>query len=113
TIDLANPLETTTSFLAADNDFAPFYFKNPHELGKRVKREIEKGRITDLFLVLRLPQAPFPGVSAFPPFIGLDGGLAVNDVPIFGLSYISEDGVTFEQLANFNFRFQLIVSETH
>lgn len=113
TIDLADPLEATTSFLAADNDFAPFYFKNPHELGKRVKREIEEGRITDLFLVLRLPQAPFPGVSAFPPLIGLDGGVAVNDVPIFGLSYTSDDGVTFNQVGNFNFRFQLIVSETH
>jgi hypothetical protein len=112
TVNLADPLETTSSFLAADNDFAPFYFKNPHELGKRVKREIEKGRITDLFLVLRLPQAPFPGVSAFPPFIGLDGGVAVNDVPIFGLSYTSDDGVTFNQVGNFNFRFQLIVSET-
>ncbi|HSK79142.1 MAG TPA: hypothetical protein VLQ45_22000 [Thermoanaerobaculia bacterium] len=113
TVNLANPLETTTSFLAQDTDFAPFYFKNPHELGKRVRREIAEGRITDLFLVLRLPQAPFPGVSALPPLIGLDGGVAVNDVPIFGLSYTSDDGVTFNQVANFNFRFQLIVSETH
>ena len=113
TIDLAGPLETTTSFLAADTDFAPFYFKNPHELGKRVRREIAEGRITDLFLVLRLPQAPFPGVSALPPLIGLDGGVAANDVPIFGLSYTSDDGVTFNQVANFNFRFRLIVSETH
>lgn len=112
TVDLADPLETTTSFLAADNDFAPFHFKNPHELGKRVKREIEKGNITDLFLVLRLPQAPFSGVSAAPPLIGLDGGVAVNDVPIFGLSYLSDDGVTFNQVANFNFRFRLITSET-
>ncbi|HSK79140.1 MAG TPA: matrixin family metalloprotease [Thermoanaerobaculia bacterium] len=113
TIDLADPLETIAPFLAADTDFASFYFKNPHELGKRVKREIEKGEITDLFLVLRLPPAPFPGVSASPPLIGLDGGVAVNDVPIFGLSYFSADGVTFNQVANFNFRFQLILSETH
>lgn len=112
TIDLDDPLESTPVFLAADNDFAPLYFKNPHELGKRVKREIEKGRITDLFLVLRLPQAPFQGVSAIPPLIGLDGGVAVNDVPIFGLSYTSDDGVTFNQVANFNFRFRLITSET-
>lgn len=112
TIDLANPLEGTSVFLAADNDFAPLYFKNPHELGKRVKREIGKGRITDLFLVLRLPDAPFAGVSAFPPLIGLDGGVAVNDVPIFGLSYTSDDGVTFNQVGNFNFRFRLITSET-
>lgn len=113
TVDLNDPLETTSAFLAADGDLAPFYFKNPHELGKRVKGEIEAGRITDLFLVLRLPQAPFPGVSAFPPFIGLDGGGAVNDVPIFGLSYTSDDGVTFNQVGNFNFRFQLIVSQTN
>lgn len=112
TIDLANPLESTPVFLAADNDFAPLYFKNPHELGKRVKREIEKGWITDLFLVLRLPEAPFAGVSAFPPLVGLDGGVAVNDVPIFGLSYTSDDGVTFNQVGNFNFRFRLITSET-
>lgn len=112
TIDLAHPLETTSSFLAADNDFGSFYFKNPHELGKRVKREIAEGRITDLFLVLRLTQGPFPGVSATPPLIALDGGVPANDAPIFGLSYTSADGVTFNQNATFNFRFQLIVSET-
>ncbi|HKV09723.1 MAG TPA: matrixin family metalloprotease [Thermoanaerobaculia bacterium] len=113
TIDLAHPLETTSSFLSGDNDFGSFYFKNPHELGKRVKREIEKGNITDLFLVLRLPEGPFPGVSATPPLIGLDGGVPANDVPIFGLSYTSNDGVTFNQVPNFNFRFRLVVSETH
>ena len=112
TIDLANPLETTSSFLSGDNDFGSFYFKNPHELGKRVKREIAEGRITDLFLVLRLTPGPFPGVSATPPLIALDGGVPANDAPIFGLSYLSADGVTFNQNTTFNFRFQLIVSET-
>jgi len=35
-----------------------------------------------------------------------------NDVPIFGLSYISDDsGATFTQVTNFNFRFSLGVSE--
>lgn len=109
-VDLGDPLEQTSGFLAADNDFAPFYFKNPHELGKRVRRGIEDGEITDVFLVLRLPQGPFPGVSAIPPVIGLDGGVAVNDVPIFGLSYISTDGVSFSQVTNFNFRFALEIS---
>lgn len=109
-VDLGDPLEQTSGFLAADNDFAPFYFKNPHELGKRVRRGIEDGEITDVFLVLRLPQGPFPGVSAIPPVIGLDGGVAVNDVPIFGLSYTSTDGVSFSQVTNFNFRFALEIS---
>lgn len=110
-IDLAHPLEKVTGFLGADNDFAPFFFKNPHELGKRIRREIDKGDITDLFLVLRVPPAPFPGVSAIPPLIGLDGGVALNDVPIFGLSYLSDNGgATFSQVTNFNFRFGLLLS---
>jgi Matrixin len=111
TINLASPLEKATGFLAADNDFAPLYFKNPHDLGKAVREGIASGAITDLFLVLRLPQGPFPGVSVTPPVIGLDGGVAVNDVPIFGLSYLSTDGgATFSRVTNFNFRFALELS---
>ena len=69
--------------------------------------------IDNLFLVLRVPTTtPFPGVSATPPLIGLDGGVAVNDVPIFGLSYISDDGgTTFNRVPNFNFRFSLRLAE--
>lgn len=110
TLDLVDPLEKTTGFLAADNDFAPFYFQNPHDLGKTVREGIASGAITDLFLVLHLPQGPFPGVSVTPPVIGLDGGVAVNDVPIFGLSYTSTDGVSFSRVTNFNFRFALELS---
>jgi hypothetical protein len=110
TVNLANPLEKTTGFLAADNDFSPFYFKNPHDLGKAVREGIAAGAITDLFMVLRIPPSPFPGVSAAPPLIGLDGGVAVNDVPIFGLSYTSVDGVTFNRTNAYNFRFSLILS---
>jgi hypothetical protein len=108
TLNLASPLVKENKFLAADTDFAPFYFPLPETLSRHVQKKIEKGEITDLFLVLRLPPAPFPGVSAFPPFIGLDGGVAANDVPIFGYSFISDDGVTFNQVPNFNFRFQLL-----
>jgi hypothetical protein len=111
TVALGDPLEAVTGFVAADGDFAPLYFKNPKNLGKKVRRGIEKGEITNLFLVLRLPQGPFPGVSASPPLIGLDGGNAANDVPIHGLSYISDDGVTFTRVDNYNFRFSLILSE--
>jgi hypothetical protein len=112
TVNLAHPLYRDTNFVAADNDFAPLYFPLPQVLGKAVRRGIERGDIQNLFLVLRLPTtAPFPGVSALPPFIGLDGGVAVNDVPIFGLSFLSDDGgVTFTQVANFNFRFSLVVT---
>ncbi|HYG64306.1 MAG TPA: hypothetical protein VEL74_17140, partial [Thermoanaerobaculia bacterium] len=112
-IDLANPLARETNFVGQDNDFAPYYFKFPSVLGKKVLDGIADGSITDLFMVLRLPTAPlpFPGVSALPPFIGLDGGVAANDVPIYGLSYSSADGVTFTQSTSFNFRFSLVLSQ--
>jgi hypothetical protein len=111
TLDLAHPLARDTRFIGEENDFSPFYFPLPRPLSRQVMRKIERGEIQNLFLVLRLPTtAPFPGVSAFPPFIGLDGGNAVNDVPIFGLSWASEDGVTFDKV-NFNFRFSLIASQ--
>jgi hypothetical protein len=113
TVDLDDPLETTGGFLGQDNDFAVFHFLNPHELGRRVRRGIDKGEIENLFLVLRLPTTvPFAGVSAQPPSIGLDGVPGgTNDVPIFGLSYMSDDGVAFIRNTQFNFRFSLVLSE--
>jgi hypothetical protein len=112
TVDLAHPLARATGFIGQDNDFAPFYFPFPDLLGKLVRKKIDRGDIQNLFLVLRLPTTtPFPGVSAQPPLIGLDGGVATNDAPIFGLSYTSTDGVTWNQVTNFNFRFSLIVTK--
>ncbi|HVR99504.1 MAG TPA: matrixin family metalloprotease [Thermoanaerobaculia bacterium] len=111
TVNLANPIEQETGFIGGDNDFGLLYFKNPHTLGKKVRKDIEKGDITDLFLVLQLPTTtPFPGVSNAAPFIGLDGGVAVNDAPLFGYSFISSDGgVTWVQQPSFNFLFALIL----
>ncbi len=112
TVNLATPLQSATGFLGQDNDFAPFYFEAPQDLGKAVRQGIANGTIENLFIVLQLPASPFPGVSAAPPLIGLDGGVAVNDVPIAGLSYTSTDGgVIWNRVANFNFRFSLIVSK--
>ena len=111
-LDLAHPLARATRFIGRDNDFAPFYFPLPNVLGRQVRRGIDRGDIQNLFLVLRLPATtPFPGVSALPPTIGLDGGVATNDVPIFGYSYTSPDGVTWSQVTNFNFRFSLVVTK--
>lgn len=111
-LDLAHPLARATRFIGRDNDFAPFYFPLPNVLGRQVRRGIDRGDIQNLFLVLRLPATtPFPGVSALPPTIGLDGGVAANDVPIFGYSYTSPDGVTWSQVTNFNFRFSLVVTK--
>ncbi len=111
-VNLSEPLDVVGQFLGQDNDFAPFFFANGRRLGRQVLRGIANGSITDLFLVLRIPAAPFPGVSGQPPLIGLDGGVATNDVPLFGLSYVSSDGgVTFSQVPAFNFRFSLALSE--
>jgi hypothetical protein len=106
-VDLAHPLATTTGFLGQDNDFAPFYLNEGHALLKRIRQEVDAGTLSQLFMVLQLPPAPFGGISAMPPLIGLDGGVAVNDVPIFGQSYVSTDGVTWTQSLTFNFRFSL------
>jgi hypothetical protein len=109
-LDLAHPLARQTVFISQDNDFAPFYFPFPSVLGKAVRKKIDKGEIQNLFLVLRMPTTtPFPGVSGLPPFIGLDGGNATNDAPLFGLSYTSTDGVAFTRVNSFNFRFSLVV----
>jgi matrixin len=116
TINLAGSFEQTGGFVGQDNDFAPFYFNTPQSLGQRVLDGIANGSIQNLFIVLQVPTAtPFPGVSAIPPLIGLDGsGSATglpNDVPIFGRSYSSIDGgVTWTRVVNFNFRFSLITS---
>jgi len=117
TINLANPLAQRNGFVGQDNDFAPLHFLLPSVLGFLVQKGIEKGDIQNLFMVLQVPTTtPFPGVSALPPLIGLDGagtptGLP-NDVPIFGLSFISDNGgTTWTQVPNFNFRFSLITSK--
>ncbi|MDP9121924.1 MAG: hypothetical protein M3O15_11270, partial [Acidobacteriota bacterium] len=107
TLDLAHPLARTDSFLAKDRGIASFYFPDSEELGRRVRKGIAQGSIHDLFLVLRLPTAtPFPGVHGLPPQIGLDAGS-----PIFGYSYLSDDGVTWKQTSRYNFMFSLILSE--
>lgn len=111
-IDLAKPLAKVNGFIGQENDFTPLYFPSPTLLSHVVRAKIASGQIQNLFLVLQIPTtAPFPGVSGFPPLIGLDGGVAVNDVPIFGTSYTSTDGVTFNRNPNFNYRFSLILSE--
>lgn len=111
-IDLARPLERATGFIGQDDDFAPFYFHEPHALGRRVVRAIKEGAIENLFIVLQVPNiTPFPGVSGAPPLIGLDGGVAMNDAPLFGLSFASTNGgASWARQLNFNFRFSLILS---
>ena len=109
TIDLVNPLDKSIMFLGQDTDFAPYYFKNPHDLSPRIFEGMLNGSIENLFLVLEVPAAtPFPGVSAQPPLVGLN-----TTGTIFGLSFLSIDaGASFQRRNTQNFRFSLIASET-
>jgi hypothetical protein len=107
-VDLQNPLRRSTDFAGQDQDFTPFFFRNPRQLSDQVRRGIASGDIQNLFLVLQVPTTtPFPGVSAAPPAIGLS-----NVEPLFGLSYISDDGgVTFTPRSDRDFMFGLVLGE--
>jgi hypothetical protein len=106
TINLAEPLESALNFVAQDYDFAPFFFKNPDLLGKKVREGMASGQIGDLFLVLRIPTTtPFLGVSNLPPLIGFNTGTQ-------GFSYISKDnGATFLRETTRNYMFSLIITQ--
>ncbi|HKR21414.1 MAG TPA: matrixin family metalloprotease [Pyrinomonadaceae bacterium] len=109
TIDLVNPLDKSIMFLGQDTDFAPYYFKNPHDLSPRIFEGMLNGSIENLFLVLEVPAAtPFAGVSGQPPLVGLN-----TTGTIFGLSFLSVDaGASFQRRNTQNFRFSLIASPT-
>ena len=102
-IDMNSLLQKQSPFLAQDTDFAPMYFKLPTILTLFVKQLLEHKPDTDLFLVLEVPNAPFPGFSGLPPLIGLDSETA-------GDSFRSDDGgVTFVPEPNpFNYFFELV-----
>jgi hypothetical protein len=105
TVDFANPLAVANGFVGQDDDFAYLHVDNPRRLGRMIRREIERGTIENLFLVLQLPTtAPFPGVSGVPPLIG------VTLPGTFQGSWISDDGVAFA-LQPVDFRFSLVLSE--
>jgi hypothetical protein len=106
-INLTSPLARKTSFLGQDGDFAPFHFHTPRLLGHVVRDGIANGTIQNLFLVLKLGDPPFAGVSAQPPLIGLSSA-----APILGRSYLSDDGgLTFNRVNTFNFMFSLVLAD--
>jgi hypothetical protein len=109
TIQLNRPLVRATMIGGQDDDLTPLFVRNGLLLGQIIQFGVRFGVIDNLFLVLRVPTTtPFPGISARPPLIGLDGGVVPNDVPILGLSYVSDDGgATFTRRTDFNFRFSL------
>lgn len=105
TINLDKTLAKKSRFVAQDFDFSPFYISSPLATARKVRRDLARGKIDDLFLVLRLP------LDGELPLIGLDGGSDENDVPIFGDSFISTDGQTFEPSSEYNFLFRLVFGQ--
>ena len=107
TINLATPLDSSVTFVAQDTDFAPYFFKNPHDLSEVIRLGIADGSIQNLFLVLQIPPTPFAGVSNQPPLIGLS-----TQAPILGRSYLSTNGgVSFNRRNDLNFRIGLVASQ--
>lgn len=106
-IDLENPLRQSSGFIGQDLDFAPFYFALPRQLGRELLREIDRGDLEELFLVLRVPTStPFPGVSGLPPLVGFS-----TVGPIAGNSYTSTDGgVVFNRRTDLDFHFRLVLT---
>jgi Matrixin len=110
-IDLANPLEVKNGFVGQDNDLAPFYFKNPWSLGRRVLNGIADGSIQNLFIVLQVPTTtPYPGANGHPPLVGLSV-LQPTDITTPRLSFTSMNGgATWARRPDLNFRFSLVTS---
>ncbi|HJU93828.1 MAG TPA: matrixin family metalloprotease [Pyrinomonadaceae bacterium] len=107
TVNLATPLDTSILFLGQETDFSPYYLKNPHDLSEIIRAGIADGSIQNLFLVLQIPPAPFPGVSNQPPLIGLS-----LQAPILGRSFLSTNGgLTFNRRNDLNFRIGLVASQ--
>jgi hypothetical protein len=103
-IDLASPLRSQSNFVGQGTDETPWFFLLPHLLSSAAESELSGDPTADLFLVLEVPAAPFPGFSGIPPLILLD-----TIGPFSGNSYISDDGgATFNQVSTFDFAFTLV-----
>jgi|GEM_PF-696450 len=112
-IDLAEPLRRQAPFVGQDDDFSPFYFERPAQLAARLRQWLDFGPPQeDLFLVLQIPQPPWPGANGRAPGIGLDGRPGgVNDGPILDRSFVSyDDGASWVLDDRFNYMFSLVFS---
>lgn len=112
-VDLDAPLAETIDFVGQEFDLSPFYFANPVGLGQRIRNGWASAAITDLFLVLQVPdETPFPNPYGFAPVLGIDRFTGPGDLPILGRSYTSEDGgATFTPDPTANYMMGLVVSE--
>lgn len=107
-IDLHRPYVRHDPFPGQDNDLATLYFRASDGLTDRIREGLAEGDLDSLFLVLRVPlDTPFPGVSEFPPLIGIDLAATEN---LRGRSFTSVDGTVFEPSSRGDFRFELVTT---
>lgn len=103
-LELRWPLHKQRRFLAQDTDFAPLYFDAPVLVTVLANIALALQPDLDLFLVLEVPDGPFPGHSGLPPLIGLDDDTV-------GTSFVSDDGgSSFTPDPNFNYFFELVAT---
>ncbi|MEM6705080.1 MAG: hypothetical protein AAF690_20335 [Acidobacteriota bacterium] len=109
-IDLKVPFREEAPFIGQPSDQGPVHFASSANLGRQALGKVKR-RGQDFFLVLKAGPNPLPGVSAFPPAVGVDVIDATAGEINFGRSFISTDGgVTFNTLSSFNLPFRLIVA---
>jgi hypothetical protein len=105
TVDVHHALARQNDFVAHNFAFTPLFFNDAHSLTRKVLTRLRHVKGEDLFIVLRLPEGPFPGLHATPPMVGEDAG------PANGFSFTSEDGHTFLPTSGANFLFKLVVND--
>ena len=71
TLNLTHPLQRRHPFIAQDGDFSPYYFALPKLLSAAVELWLDHGPADeDLFLILKVPDEPWPGPGARAPASG-------------------------------------------
>jgi len=93
-ININDEYDDTTEFVGQDGDLTPFYFQNPNNLSRRLRRALDRNPDMDVFLVLEALDDPVVGDSGLPPLLGL-----AAEAPS-GFSYLSVNGGPFLQRPN-------------
>jgi hypothetical protein len=104
-VDVRHPLARQADFVGHNFNFTPMFFGDAKTLTATVLSRMRHFKSEHLFLVLRVPRGPFPGLHATPPLVGQDFG------PANGYSYTSRDGHTFRPTSGANFLFKLVVTD--
>jgi len=100
-VDLTRPLAEIRPFVGQDDDATPFYLPNSEKLGNRLRRDLDRGTLDSLFLVLEGPDPSAKGG----PAVGV-----VEAAPFSGNSFRSIDGVVFLPEADRDFQFELVIT---